>query len=90
MGDIRTVHEMANLVRGRRIALGLSQENLARRANVSRKWVYEFEAGKQGAELRLVLAVLDSLGLRVGARVEDDGTTSISEIDTLIEGTSRE
>jgi HTH-type transcriptional regulator/antitoxin HipB len=63
--DIRTISDVANVVRGRRTGLGLGQGDLARRAGVSRKWIYEFEAGKPGAELRLVLAVVEALGLRL-------------------------
>lgn len=61
--DIRTISDIANAVRGRRLEMGLSQDALAARAGVSRKWIYEFESGKPGAELGLVLLVLDSLGL---------------------------
>jgi transcriptional regulator with XRE-family HTH domain len=41
----------------------MSQAELADRAGVSRKWIYEFEAGKPAAELGLLLRVLDELGL---------------------------
>ncbi len=45
--------------------MGLSQAELAQRAGVSRKWVYEFEAGKQHAELGYFLRVLDALDLQL-------------------------
>jgi HTH-type transcriptional regulator/antitoxin HipB len=41
----------------------MSQAQLADRAGVSRKWIYEFEAGKPSAELGLLLRVLDALDL---------------------------
>jgi transcriptional regulator with XRE-family HTH domain len=41
----------------------MSQDELATRAGVSRKWVYEFEAGKPGAEFSFILRILDALGL---------------------------
>jgi HTH-type transcriptional regulator / antitoxin HipB len=63
MDAIRTVSDVAHVVRGRRMELGLSQAELARQASVSRKWVYEFEAGQPAAELRKILAVADALGL---------------------------
>lgn len=50
-------------MRGRRKELGLSQTDLARQIGVSRQWVSAFETGKPGAELRLVMALLDALGL---------------------------
>jgi len=50
----------------------MSQAELARRAAVSRKWIYEFEAGKPTAEFGLLLRVLDALDLdlELGARSE--------------------
>jgi HTH-type transcriptional regulator/antitoxin HipB len=53
------------VVRGRRKDLGLSQAELAERASVSRKWIYEFEAGKPRAEFGLVIRVLETLGLSI-------------------------
>ena len=53
-------------VRGRRRDLGLSQTELARRADVSRKWLNEFEkGGKPTAELGLVMRVFDALDLDI-------------------------
>ena len=63
---IRSVGDFAAAVRGRRKDLGMSQDELATRAGVSRKWVYEFEAGKPGAELSFILRVLDALGFALG------------------------
>ncbi len=60
---IRSIHDLAAAVRGRRTDLAISQAELAKRAGVSRKWVYEFEAGKPTAELGLLLRVLDVLNL---------------------------
>lgn len=60
---IRSVRNLAAAVRGRRKDLGMSQDELATRAGVSRKWVYEFEAGKPSAEFSFILRVLDALGL---------------------------
>jgi y4mF family transcriptional regulator len=65
---VRTIRDLGAIVRGRRRELGLAQAELARRAGVSRKWVYEFEAGKATAELGLVLRVLDALDLQLEAR----------------------
>jgi HTH-type transcriptional regulator / antitoxin HipB len=60
---IHAIRDLAAAVRGRRKDLGFNQADLARRAGVSRKWIYEFEAGKPTAEFGLVLRVLDELGL---------------------------
>ena len=57
--------QLQALTRDRRLALGLSQEAVAIRAEVSRKWVSEFERGKPSADLSLVLRLLAALGLQV-------------------------
>jgi HTH-type transcriptional regulator/antitoxin HipB len=68
--------------------LALTQAGLAARAGVSRKWIYEFEAGKPTAELRLILRVLEALGLALEI-VVDDGARPVAgepvDLDTLIE-----
>jgi HTH-type transcriptional regulator/antitoxin HipB len=60
---IRSIRDLAAAVRGRRKDLGWNQAELAERAGVSRKWIYEFEAGKPAAEFGLLLRALDALGL---------------------------
>jgi HTH-type transcriptional regulator/antitoxin HipB len=60
---VRSIRDVASAVRGRRTELGISQAQLADRAGVSRKWIYEFEGGKPSAELGLLLRVLDALDL---------------------------
>lgn len=59
---MHSIRDVAAAVRGRRQDLGLNQAELAKRAGVSRKWIYEFEAGKSTAEFGLVLRVLEELG----------------------------
>jgi y4mF family transcriptional regulator len=76
-------------VRGRRNDLGLSQANLAAKASVSRKWVYEFEAGKPTAELGSLLRVLDALGLVLdigsgGGSAEPPGRPQV-DLDVLLD-----
>lgn len=60
---VSSIHDLAAIVRGRRLDLGMTQENLAQRSGVSRRWVYEFEAGKPTAEIGLVMRVVEGLGL---------------------------
>lgn len=84
---IRTISDVANAVRGRRLASGLSQADVARRAGVSRKWLYEFESGQPGAELRKVLALLDVLvlDLHIDARSERALTgADATDLDALL------
>ena len=47
--------------RDRRLALGLTQAEVARQSGVSRAWVVRFEEGHPGAELGRVFAVLRTL-----------------------------
>jgi y4mF family transcriptional regulator len=63
---IRTAREIALLVREERTRQGISQDELAARAGVSRKWISELEAGKDSVELALALRTLNALeiGLR--------------------------
>lgn len=88
---IRSIRDIAAAVRGRRKELGLSQDQLAKRAGVSRKWISEFEAGKPTAELGLVLRVLDELGFRLELREGSDTDAArprsrdAVDLDTLLD-----
>lgn len=64
MNDRRTARTPAELgatVRGLRTERGLSQQALAEQAQVSRRWLIEFEHGKARAELGRVLRVIAAL-----------------------------
>jgi y4mF family transcriptional regulator len=78
---IGSLHDLAAAIRGRRQELGLSQAQLASRAHVSRAWVNAFEAGKPAAELRLVLAVVDALGLELQLGDREDGSPHGATVD---------
>ena len=86
---IRSIRDLAGVVRGRRKDLGLNQAELASRAGVSRKWVYEFEAGKPTAELSLLLRVLDALGLALELTGDQEARPPASgetvDLDALLE-----
>ena len=60
---IRTTRDLGLEIRRGRARVGLTQEQLAARARVSRPWLSELERGKQTAEVGLVLAVLEALDL---------------------------
>ncbi len=66
----------------------MSQADLAAHADVSRKWVYEFEAGKPSAELGLILRVLEALGLELAISLEEEarapGRGDVVDLDVLI------
>jgi len=87
--QIKSIRNLAAAVLGRRRDLGLTQAELALRAGVSRKWVYEFEAGKPSAELRLILRVLDALGLTLELGYQDEARPTaggrLADLGSLIE-----
>jgi transcriptional regulator with XRE-family HTH domain len=88
--DVRTLRQLALAVRERRVALRLSQAQLAGRARVSRQWVSEFEAGKATAELGLALRLLDALDLRLqvtaaDAERSDAGDSDAIDLDDLLD-----
>jgi len=55
--------ELGRAVRAARLARDLTQEDLAERAKVSRKFVNQLEEGKASAHLGKVLTVMMSAGL---------------------------
>lgn len=61
----RTSSQLAQAVRSARERLGLTQGDLAKRARVGMKFLYELEAGKDTLRSDKVLDVLDVLGLRL-------------------------
>jgi predicted transcriptional regulator len=82
---IVSIADIAALVRGRRMDLGLSQGELATQAKVSRKWINEFEAGgKATAELGHVLRVLEALDVTLeaisGGRWPTGGAIDLDDI----------
>ena len=68
---LRRADDIANLIRARREALGLSQQALADRLAVSRKWVNEIEQGNSTAKLGLVLRAFNELGIDLLAQPSD-------------------
>lgn len=86
---ITSVKDLAAMVRGRRISLGLSQADLAVRAGVSRPWLSKVETGKPTAELGLVIRLLDALGLSMHLGMADTGAgdraSAAVDLDALLE-----
>jgi HTH-type transcriptional regulator / antitoxin HipB len=83
---INSVWDLAATVRGRRRDLGLTQAELASRAQVSREWVNGFETGKATVEIGLVIRVLDALGMGLNLVVSDTTPDAASlDLDALLE-----
>jgi len=83
---VNSINDIAAAIRGRRLKLGLSQEQLASRAGVSRQWVNELERGKPTAELGLVLGLLDALelNLELGARESAQRPAAVVDLDDVL------
>ena len=62
---ILSVGDAAVAARRRRVDLGWSQQDVAARIGASRRWVYQFEGGKLGAEFGLVLRLFAALGIEL-------------------------
>lgn len=63
---VNTATDFGNVVRDRRIALGMTQEELAERVGKTRWWVLRFETGHSAkASTESLLATLDALGLYI-------------------------
>ncbi len=82
--DVRSVSDVAAMIRGRRRDLGLTQAALAQMIGASRKWVGELENGKVTAELGLVMRAFDALGLEVDVGAARRGRTDGIDLDEII------
>jgi y4mF family transcriptional regulator len=65
--SIETAAAAGALIRAHRVDLGLTQQTLAEKAGVSRKFLIDLEAGHDRAELGKTLAVMAALGLTLAA-----------------------
>jgi HTH-type transcriptional regulator/antitoxin HipB len=81
--QINSLRDLVATVRGRRLDLGLSQAEVARRAQVSRQWVGALEAGKPTAEIGLLIRVLDALELGLELNAPNAGSSDSWSRDSL-------
>lgn len=81
---ITSARDLAAAVRGRRIALALSQAELAKKAGVSRPWLSKVEAGKPTAEFGLIVRLLEALGLTLQLTDGGKDTTTV-DLDSLLD-----
>ena len=82
---IVNARDVGALIRDRREALSWSQETLAHRSGVSKRWVVAVESGKPGAQIGLVLRVLSTLDIVLDATTGtgDDGRALDALLDRL-------
>jgi HTH-type transcriptional regulator/antitoxin HipB len=69
---VRTAEELAEVVHARRLALGLTQEQLAGVTGVHRTFVAQFERGKRSVRFDLALRLVQALGLDIDLRTRDE------------------
>jgi HTH-type transcriptional regulator / antitoxin HipB len=83
---VNTISDISAALRGRRLALGMTQHDLALRAGVSRQWLNELERGKPTASLVLILAVVEALGLQLelGEPVAGAQAGRATDLDALL------
>lgn len=68
MIDINNTDQLGTVIRSERKRQALTQEQLAAIAGVGVRFVRELEHGKTSCQLGLALAVLETLGLRLGVQ----------------------
>ena len=78
---IRTPADLGAAIRDRRKSLRLSQRELARRVGVGRQWLVAVEHGKPGAELALVLRVLDDLAMPLMTGAPTPAATGVADVN---------
>jgi HTH-type transcriptional regulator/antitoxin HipB len=65
---VQTADELTQIVRARRIELGLTQEDLAGVIGMHRAFVSQFERGKLSVRFEYVLRLVQALGLDIELR----------------------
>ena len=61
--EVRSVRELAAVIRGLRREKGWSQATLAREAGVGREWIIHLEKARPTVELGLVMGTFKALGV---------------------------
>jgi y4mF family transcriptional regulator len=80
---LRRGDDIAGLIKERRAVLGLSQQALAERLDVSRKWVNEIEQGNANAKLGLVLRALNELGIDLYGQLPSAAEANRTMVDAI-------
>jgi transcriptional regulator with XRE-family HTH domain len=65
MGSNQTLHALANRIKELRLSRGISQEELAHRAGLSRTGMGFLETGKRWPRLDTLMKVAEGLNIRV-------------------------
>ncbi len=91
--QVRSVEDIGGVIRDARLRHGLTQEDLAKDAGVTARWLRAIERGKPGAEIGLILRVISRLGIEINMSdpVRRPATTNFREdefpdIDEILGG----
>ncbi len=76
LAEQRLAQEFGDGVRGRRKALGLTQEDLAAMIGTNRRFVSELERGKGTSYIGPALAAAEALGVRLSSLFEERPRTT--------------
>ena len=79
---INSMNDVIALVRAKRIELGLTQDQLAEKVNMSRQWVRNLEGGIGAPAFPAVLAVFQALDLELNVAP----TTTDADVDAMFAG----
>lgn len=86
---ILTGRDLALAVKSARLAVGLTQQDLADAAGVSRQWVVNLESQRSNPGILSVLTVLSALSLSMQVAASDDpgvdGAIDGVDLDALLE-----
>lgn len=78
---IRSAAEFGRAVRNRRRALGLTQEELAGRCGVGKRFIVDLEAGKPTSQLGKALTVASEVGIILADAGTRAGTASAADAE---------
>jgi HTH-type transcriptional regulator / antitoxin HipB len=80
---LRTIADLGTAIRSARLSRGWTQDQLAERAGVSRRWISEIEGGKLTAQIGKILVALEALDIELhyDATVQPDRPHEPRSID---------
>ncbi|MCU1494516.1 MAG: hypothetical protein JWO62_2280 [Acidimicrobiaceae bacterium] len=76
---IRTNYQLGAIIKGQRQTLGMTQSELARRAEVSLRTIVEIESGDGNPRFKSLLRCLDTLDLDISAEPRDHAADEATE-----------
>jgi len=78
--QVRTTQDLGHAIRKLRRSKQMTQNDLAKRANVSQKWISDVESAKSGLRLVNVLVLLDALDVDLVLKSRDVPAVDLDEL----------